>query len=118
METKTSDAMNIIDNAMEHSARLISQPDSKSNYVELNSLCISLYRGIDDALANGETHPTKGIERLPMLIRKMNLKRKSDDEQLSLPGAMMVLLISVVFGFPNCCIWISKFYYLPKLLLG
>lgn len=25
---------------------------------------------------------------------------------------------TVVFGFPNCCIWISKFYYLPKLLLG
>jgi len=24
----------------------------------------------------------------------------------------------VVFGFPNCCIWISKFYYLPKLLLS
>ncbi|KEH26293.1 FAR1 DNA-binding domain protein [Medicago truncatula] len=22
---------------------------------------------------------------------------------------------SCVFGFPNCCIWISKFYYLPKL---
>lgn len=98
METKTLDAMNIIDNAMKHSARLISQPDSKSNYVELNSLCISLYRGIDDALANGETHPPKGIERLPMLIRKMNLKRKSDDEQLSLPWAMMVLLISVKYA--------------------
>jgi len=28
------------------------------------------------------------------------------------------LIGSVVFGFPNCCIWISKFYYLPKLLLG
>jgi len=98
METKTSDAMNSIANAMEHLARLISQPDIKSNYVELNSLCISLYRGIDDALANGETHLPKGIERLPMLIRKMNLKRKSDDEQLSLPGAMMVLLISVKYA--------------------
>jgi len=25
---------------------------------------------------------------------------------------------NVVFGFPNCCIWIFKFDYLPKLLLG
>jgi len=24
----------------------------------------------------------------------------------------------VVFGFSNCSIWIFKFYYLPKLLLG
>jgi hypothetical protein len=31
-------------------------------------------------------------------------------------------LFTVIFGFLNCCIWISKFYfeieYLPKLLLG
>ena len=26
--------------------------------------------------------------------------------------------LTVVFGFSNCCICISKFYYLPNLLLG
>lgn len=83
---------------MERLANLISQPDSKINYVELNRLCMSLHQGIDDALANGETHPPKAIERLPMLIKMMNLKRKSDDDHLSLPGAMMVLLISVKYA--------------------
>ena len=35
-----------------------------------------------------------------------------------LNGMHVVLFETVVFGFSNCCIWISKFYYLPKLLLG
>jgi hypothetical protein len=53
---------------------------------------------------------------------------KSLDQNLRkiLQGLMMIVgslnlglkLFLLFFGFPNCCIWISKFYYLPKLLLG
>jgi E3 SUMO-protein ligase PIAS1 len=58
--------------------------------IEFYKLCISLSRGIDYALANVQS-PSKVVEQLPMLLKKMHYKRKYDDEL----AAVMVLITSV-----------------------
>jgi len=50
----------------------------------------------------------------PDVISSIILKAKS----FSSENFLETSLGRVVFGFLNCCIWISKLYYLSKLLLG
>ncbi|GAU20611.1 hypothetical protein TSUD_230250 [Trifolium subterraneum] len=64
-------------------------PGNRSDSFEFFTLCLSLSRGIDYALANGETPPK--ANELPMLMKQM-YQRKTDELSLA---AVMVLMISV-----------------------
>ncbi|CAI8589360.1 unnamed protein product [Vicia faba] len=65
------------------------QPGNRSDSFEFFNLCLSLSRGIDYALANGEPPPK--ANELPTLMKQM-YQRKTDELSLA---AVMVLMISV-----------------------
>ncbi|CAL5187386.1 unnamed protein product [Lathyrus oleraceus] len=65
------------------------QPGNRSDPFEFFNLCLSLSRGIDYALANGEPPPK--ANDLPTLMKQM-YQRKTDELSLA---AVMVLMISV-----------------------
>ncbi|CAK8539341.1 unnamed protein product [Lathyrus sativus] len=64
-------------------------PGNRSDSFEFFNLCLSLARGIDYALANGEPPPK--ANELPTLMKQM-YQRKTDELSLA---AVMVLMISV-----------------------
>ncbi|CAK8541396.1 unnamed protein product [Lathyrus sativus] len=64
-------------------------PGNRSDSFEFFNLCLSLTRGIDYALANGEPPPK--ANELPTLMKQM-YQRKTDELSLA---AVMVLMISV-----------------------
>ncbi|GAU45769.1 hypothetical protein TSUD_24330 [Trifolium subterraneum] len=80
------------------------QQGNQCDSVEFTKLCLSLSRGIDFAIANGQTPPPKA-NKLPWLIKQMNYQRKTDYVPSSL-ACMMVLIISV----KNACKfgWFNK----------
>ncbi|KAL2987319.1 hypothetical protein AAZX31_11G020700 [Glycine max] len=67
----------------------IAQPGNRGEPHEFYNLCLSLSRGIDYALANGETPPK--AHDLPLLVKQICQLKNDECSQ----AAMMVLLISI-----------------------
>ncbi|KAL3039823.1 hypothetical protein AAZX31_01G207700 [Glycine max] len=67
----------------------IAQPGNRGEPYEFYNLCLSLSRGIDYALANGETPPK--AHELPLLVKQICQLKNDECSQ----AAMMVLMISI-----------------------
>ncbi|KAK7406086.1 hypothetical protein VNO78_07703 [Psophocarpus tetragonolobus] len=67
----------------------LAQPGNRGEPYEFYNLCLSLSRGIDYALANGET-PAKAHD-LPLLVKQICQLKNDECSQ----AAMMVLMISI-----------------------